>query len=419
MSDDPRPRNALVHGLTSRMPDGEAEVRQAREAAERWTLEFGPTVEPEGALVRAAAEAHARIERIRVADEAALRIAADRAVERWNRKRAHAARRRAQELSKNPVETIEALEASSAGCDWLVRRWVEIDGMIARGQPLHSPHHGRAEALFGFVPTQFGVPVADPRHRHLLMLLSTAAGRSVDGGPTRDEAVAELRGSIAAEAARVEALRDHLASADAIEAEAVAANGLVDLGRDGELRRRYRREAFSEMTRSLNLALRLRNDRLRREGSDDPNPADTPSHATDTSDPNPADAPDPADPLDVLPSLAPESDLAPPPEVVPPVAADGGDLDPIQASIGIGNASHGDPASGSRNGPWNPSDAEHNHNPQKGIGQTHLGSTPRTEPRTDGRTAPEPKALDPNDRSVTVVRHGKGRDLRAEKWRRR
>ena len=64
--------------------------------ADRWATELAPQSEAEEAIIRASADAFARVERARRAEEGALDSASRAAVGRWEKKRRHAARRTAQ-----------------------------------------------------------------------------------------------------------------------------------------------------------------------------------------------------------------------------------------------------------------------------------------------------------------------------------
>ena len=47
---------------------------------------------------------------------------------------ADAARRKAQDLEKDPGGTVADLEATAFGCDWLIRQWEALDAPLAIGQ---------------------------------------------------------------------------------------------------------------------------------------------------------------------------------------------------------------------------------------------------------------------------------------------
>ncbi|WP_161602614.1 hypothetical protein, partial [Tautonia marina] len=109
-------------------------------------------------------------------------------------------------------------------------------------------------------------PDADPdlrAHWHLVRVCSGAPGSPLPGQPTDPvPARADLRARIARELDRLDALRDQRwHDHDADQAAAVAQLALIDTSKDGQLRQRYRREAFSEMLRGINQLMRLRVER--------------------------------------------------------------------------------------------------------------------------------------------------------------
>src|SRR5690606_15038105 len=111
--------NARIHGLTATLPDGAEEAALMQEVADRWIAQIGAETHAEEALIRSSAVAYVRLERCRKAEEAILGTNAQEAVGRWEKKKRHAARRKAQDLDTDPSNTVADLEGSSFGCEWL------------------------------------------------------------------------------------------------------------------------------------------------------------------------------------------------------------------------------------------------------------------------------------------------------------
>jgi hypothetical protein len=259
--------NARIHGLTAALPDSEAEAALMQGFCDRWTAELGPEVEAEEALIRASAAAFARFERCRRAEDDALRDASRDALERWIRRKQHAARRKAQDLAKDPINTVSDLEASSFGIEWLQRHWTRLDAALAQGIGWDHRDQALAMTMLGFLPKSPG-PDGDPLALEFYHLMLVGCGLSANppGGLPADPAIARsaLRSLIAEEFERLDALREERwEQQDGPEAEGIARAGLVDLSKDGQLRQRYRREAYSEMVRGLNQVLRVRVERLK------------------------------------------------------------------------------------------------------------------------------------------------------------
>ncbi|RUL82343.1 hypothetical protein [Tautonia sociabilis] len=259
--------NARTHGLTAALPDGEAEAAAMQAFADRWAAQLGSEVEAEEALIRAAAVAYARFERCRKAEEAALRDASRLAVERWERRKRHAVRRKAQDLARDPIAIVAELETSSFGCEWLQRHWQRLDAKLAQGVAWDPRELAFAMTLLGLLPMPPG-PGGDPIARQIWSLARIVSGdrqAAVDGLPGDPEAArVALRRRIAEEFDRLDRLRADLwEHQDGPEAEAIARSGLVDSSKEGQLRQRYRREAFSEMIRGINQVMRIRVERSR------------------------------------------------------------------------------------------------------------------------------------------------------------
>jgi hypothetical protein len=235
--------------------------------ADRWTAQLGADTEAEEALIRGSALAYARLERCRKVEEATLSQAARDAVDRWEKKQRHAARRLAQNLSRDPMNTVLDLESTSFGCEWLSRHWVQLDAKLEQGITWDRDDMSRALLLLGYHPQKPG-PDADAdlrAHWHLVRVCSGAPGDPLTGQPTHPvPARLDLRARIARELDRLDALRDRRwLDHDADRASAVAQLALIDTTKDGQLRQRYRREAYSEMLRGINQLMRLRVERSR------------------------------------------------------------------------------------------------------------------------------------------------------------
>ncbi|WP_169977266.1 hypothetical protein [Tautonia rosea] len=258
-------QNARRHGLTASLPDTEAEIALMNTFSETWTRQLGSDNDPEEALIRSAALAYARLERCRKAEESALADSTRKAVERWQKARRHAVRKLAQALPHDPSNTVADLETSSFGCDWLIRHWLRLDAKLCQGITWDRDDMARSMRLLGLHPQAPG-PDADPELRrvwHLVRCCSRLPVEPTPGLPTDLlPALAELRLLIADELDRLETLRDDLwQHQDAAEAAAEAQLGLIDTTKEGQLRQRYRREAFSEMIRGINQVMRIRVER--------------------------------------------------------------------------------------------------------------------------------------------------------------
>jgi hypothetical protein len=133
--------NALTHGLTAKIPlDPEEFTLQAR-AVKTWLDELGSICEPETALIAGSAEAFVRRDRCNRAEAAALKISHAENQRNWIKRQRQSVRKLAQSLKTNPTQTIEALEETSYGCEWLLNHWKSIDAFLAQGVML-SPEQG-------------------------------------------------------------------------------------------------------------------------------------------------------------------------------------------------------------------------------------------------------------------------------------
>ncbi|MEW4570452.1 hypothetical protein AB1L88_21510 [Tautonia sp. JC769] len=257
--------NAKKHGLTAALPDGAAEAALMQGFADRWAAQLGSDTEAEEAIIRASAVAYARFERCRKVEDATLLDAGRRAIAAWEKRRQRAARKVAQGLAADPSNTLADLEADSFGCEWLIRQWLKLDALLEQGIPWEHDQFPRAMHLFGLAPRSPG-PDASPLIQRLWYLARLCSGYPVPQSPQFPQNIVSgriaLRSIIAEELDRLEALRDRLwHDHDRAEALSVAQGAQIDTSKEGQLRQRYRREAYSEMIRGINQVMRLRVER--------------------------------------------------------------------------------------------------------------------------------------------------------------
>jgi hypothetical protein len=265
--------NALTHGLCAALPINPEEFTAMSQAIQEWTDEYGCTSPVETSLIKSAAAASVRHSRCLRAEEAAMRISHAEAQQRWIGKRRQRVRKLAQSLSTNPTETIELLESSSYGCEWLISHWKSIDAVLAQGLSLNHDQQVQAMQLAGYFGQTPG-PDAATDARQLWAMLLVAVPHALRVGPTATDANrrflesfdpasgiptdainarAYLRAFIGAEIEHLQALRnDHFAATDGPELAAIADLGLIDTSDEGKLRHRYRVEA--ERSQKSNLA---------------------------------------------------------------------------------------------------------------------------------------------------------------------
>jgi hypothetical protein len=272
-------RNGLRHGLASLVlvPDEDQATYDA--AMARWKREAGPDNVVEEMLIRRAAVGSVQIDRIEKARQQTRQKAARDAVEQWERSMQARARRKAQDLAKDPSNVVDDLEASAFGCEWLIRQWQGLDAPLRVGKPWDQRTVGRAQLLLG-LPEGSPGPVADPELRTLWILAAAWSPRTVaapprlndleDALPSEPEAaLLALRDFIAFQIERLEALRD--ASWELVEGpdrEAVALRAAAaDTSKDAQLRHRYETSSERHCLASIRLFLNLR-DRRRREHLD-------------------------------------------------------------------------------------------------------------------------------------------------------
>ena len=113
------------------VPEEETAALEAARA--EWNRQIRPDDVAEESLVEQMATADVRMKRCARVAEAAMEGDAIEAVRSWEAKRRHRVRRQAQDLKDDPVNVVADLEASSFGCDWLIRRWKALDGSLRLG----------------------------------------------------------------------------------------------------------------------------------------------------------------------------------------------------------------------------------------------------------------------------------------------
>ena len=215
------------------------------------------------------------LDRLDAAREETLADTAKSAVKRWEKQQQARARRKAQDLERDPVNTLFDLEASAFGCDWLIRQWQAIAAPLALGRSWDQRMLAKAQRLLGY-PDGIPGPDADPPIRTLWQLAAAAAPTKItnpspqedDPAPPADPITArsELRLFINAIVDRLEALRDESWShVEGPEREAVIRQAIAaDISKDGQLRHRYAKDADRSCSAAIRLFLNLR-DRRRRE----------------------------------------------------------------------------------------------------------------------------------------------------------
>jgi hypothetical protein len=268
-------RNALKHGFSSQvvLPDQD---RPAFEATlDRWNREAGPDNVVEEHLIRRAAVGSVILDRLDEARERSRQEVAREAVRRWEEKQRHRARRKAQDLSKDPFNIVNDLEATAFGCDWLMRQWLALDSELSIGKSWDQRAVIRVQALLGY-PEAVPTIDADPTARLLWILAAALSPRSVTPLPRLEDeadlptdpvlAREQLRAFITEQLDRLEGLREESweavegPSRDAVVAQAVAA----DPSPEGDRHHRYARDADRSASAAVRLFLNIR-DRRRRE----------------------------------------------------------------------------------------------------------------------------------------------------------
>ena len=265
-------RNGLRHGFAAEVlvPEGDR-ARYEVELA-RWEREAGPSNVVEEHLIRRAAVGSVKLDRIETAREESREASARAAVEGWERRKQAMARRKAQDLQRDPSNTVLDLEATAFGCDWLIRRWQALDAPLRLGKGWGQQAVAGAQRLLGLPEGAPGVD-AEPEVRDLCRLAAAASPRAVPA-PTRvesdpeapdDPAIARqaLRAFIADRVDRLMALRDESWEAvEGPERAAVVRRALAsDTSREGQVRHRYEASADRGCNAAVRLFLNLRDRR--------------------------------------------------------------------------------------------------------------------------------------------------------------
>lgn len=259
--------NATTHGLTAKrlLCDEERERMQVIVAS--WTAKAFPETAAEEALVASAAIEYVRYLRCVDAEEARLKPATRDALRDWKEKRQHAVRRRGQDLKTHP-EIIDEFYESAFGIDWMIRQWKMLLTLIDAGQSW-------APSLIQLALSLLGRDFSPPAHHDLsdaaqlhrlagtVYLSKPAADETPDAHHARRlEALTTLRALVVSQLDRLTTLRPTVwDEVDRPQAEAVEVASLVDTSKEGQLRHRYRRDAFRDFHRSLAELTRLRSER--------------------------------------------------------------------------------------------------------------------------------------------------------------
>ncbi|QDV33566.1 hypothetical protein [Tautonia plasticadhaerens] len=268
-------RNGLVHGLAAQVVVPE-EDRAAFEAQlARWDREMGPANVVERHLARRAAACSVKLDRIERAREQTRREAALKALAGWEKRRQARARRKAQDLVKDPSNTVLDLEGTAFGCDWLIRRWQSLDAPLQLGQGWDQRAVLKAQALLGF-PDYLPGPDANREVRRLWILAGAASPTQVTALPRLEaegslptdpsHARATLSRFVAEQVRRLEGLRaESWEEVEGPEGRAVALQAAAaDPSNEGQLMHRYEVAADRSANAAVRLFLNLR-DRRRKE----------------------------------------------------------------------------------------------------------------------------------------------------------
>ena len=262
-------RNGWKHGMAAVVVVPEEETAAFEAARAEWNRQIKPDDIAEESLVEQMATADVRMKRCARVAEAAMEGDAIEAVRRWEAKRRHRVRRQVQDLKDDPVNVVADLEASSFGCDWLIRRWRSLDGSLRLGIALGRQNLEEALRLLGYAQPMAPTSAGEPAAIRFWTLAIRASGGLVKAGDhfrpdpavTEDwkEAQAELRKLLAAQIERLEGLREEAWEAiDGPEAEAVAAKALMDAGKEVQVRHRYYRDAQMAQQRAAKLLMTMR-----------------------------------------------------------------------------------------------------------------------------------------------------------------
>jgi hypothetical protein len=132
-------RNSVRHGLAGSglvLPESMRAAVARREAL--WFQEDGrgPATERERYLVHQIVLESVRIE-VAQGEQADLEEETRRrAAESWEEDRQLAAVEIAKDLERSPEQTVHRLKQTAQGCDWLIRRWLQLAQMVQQQQQL-------------------------------------------------------------------------------------------------------------------------------------------------------------------------------------------------------------------------------------------------------------------------------------------
>jgi hypothetical protein len=244
-------RNALKHGLRADTLIFELHTNRCKQHQTR--LRF--IMEPQGPLehicVSRCALAATKLD---VATQAQLDEARDRAEDNLNayhRKAKKQVRRTAQNLSRNPNETVAKLESSGYGIDWLIRHWESLRAEIEAGSMWSSDRLDFAYRLLGLDPAD--VPLV-LHHEPEAAVFWQAFHAAEDDQDARlrllgllDALIEELQ------AGREEAYQN----CEAKREEQVVRRTLIDDSPAGQRLQRYEKDAEASFYRNLNATIKL------------------------------------------------------------------------------------------------------------------------------------------------------------------
>ncbi|MEW4570277.1 hypothetical protein AB1L88_20615 [Tautonia sp. JC769] len=255
--------NATTHGLTAKRPLDAEERERMEVIVASWTSKSMPETPPEEALIASAAIEYVRYLRCVEAEESRLKPGRQQALSDWRERKQHAVRRRAQDLKREPEAVIADLHETAFGIDWMLRHWRHLRARLDSPRPWTAQDLLSAMNLLGHEPS----PPLDRTSPAGLVWCLTAASfpklfQPATETPGNPSALDQLRSLLDDQIARLETLRPIVwDDIDAPEAVAVETASMVDTSKDGQLRQRYRREAFRDFHKSLHALDRLRAER--------------------------------------------------------------------------------------------------------------------------------------------------------------
>ncbi len=311
-------RNRLRHGLAAETVVTDDERAALAESLDALSELFTPDHIVEADLVRRTAVARVRLRRCEAARESRLDGDTRDALRNWDEKRRKRLRRQAQRLRTHPASTLNTLEQSAFGCDWLIHHWQGLDAPLAAGRPWTAEQTAQAFLLVGTSTdaTETSSPLAD----RLRLLLNPGDDHTAPQGQADRASLAPLHQFIADRLDRLHALRDELwQTVDGPEREAVRLAALADAGQSRSARsaHRYEREAELSYHRNLKMIMKIRAENrraaeaARKERQSGPRATSSSSLAGWYRDPVTA-VPTPADSIPLSPSAPPRNEANPP-----------------------------------------------------------------------------------------------------------